>query len=346
MKPGRDWKAAAQRLKRAGFTAAFVGVGTAGAAYYPSDVLARARNADPKRDELGLALAAFRGQGIEVHAVHVCWYLGGAPTAAREKARAENRVQVDVRKVLGERFEIKSWKDKRWRWLCPSVPRNRRLERDAILEIAERYKLDGIQLDFMRFTGEEVCFCDHCRRRFEKETAAPVRHWPQDVWGGGERVEQWRAWRRDLMTSFVAEVAEELRKRKPGIRLSLAARSSIPWAKRADAQDWPLWVKRGYLHFVCPMDYSPKRSRFVGRLRPQLEVIRSLASDAERAPLYVGIGSYLMKEAGQLEGHVRTAAEMGVDGCVLFDLDHTPAPLLDVPARVLREKWGAIGQAE
>ena len=41
------------------------------------------------------------------------------------------------------------------------------LERDAMLEVATNYDVDGIHFDYIRYPASDHCYCDGCRTRFE-----------------------------------------------------------------------------------------------------------------------------------------------------------------------------------
>ena len=60
---------------------------------------------------------------------------------------------------------------------------------------------------------------------------------------------------------------------------------SYPACRESVAQDWPAWVKAGYLDFVCPMDYTASDAEFVSLVRSQMKLIGG------RVPLYPGIGA-------------------------------------------------------
>jgi uncharacterized lipoprotein YddW (UPF0748 family) len=48
-------------------------------------------------------------------------------------------------------------------------------------------------------------------------------------------------------------------------------------------QDWKLWCEKGYVDFVCPMDYTPLNGSFENMVARQVEW-------AGRTPCYPGIG--------------------------------------------------------
>ena len=61
---------------------------------------------------------------------------------------------------------------------------------------------------------------------------------------------------------MVKAVSEQVRRVKPKIKISAAVFRN--WAVDRDGvgQDWKLWCERGYLDFVCPMDYTESDGQF------------------------------------------------------------------------------------
>jgi len=184
-----------------------------------------------------------------------------------------------------------------------------------MLELAEKYRPDGIQFDYMRFPSKEYCACEACRRRFEAESGLTVANWPADCWEGGPRLAAFRSWRRELQTSLVREIAEASRRAAPQVMLSLAARSGVDWAPEEDGQDWPTWAQRRYLDFLCPMDYTGDVERLKGLLLSQVEAV------AGAVPIYAGLGvtyNDTLSSAPRLSRQAYVSRECGADGFVVF----------------------------
>jgi uncharacterized lipoprotein YddW (UPF0748 family) len=95
--------------------------------------------------------------------------------------------------------------------------------------------------------------------------------------------EQYLRFRRDNITRLVEAVSREARRIKPGIKVSAAVFWHWTSARNQVAQDWKLWVEKGYLDFVCPMDYTPNNARFQ-------TLVESQRKWAGKVPFYPGIG--------------------------------------------------------
>jgi len=304
---GRDWPALMQSLHDNGFNAFFPNFSIGNMALYPSKVLEPLPGGDSNRDELAEAAAAARANDIELHIWRIDWALWRTPKESLDKLEAEGRLQRNSRGQLG-RDDPNIKVD----WLCPSDPRNRELEKEAMLELVRNYDIAGIQFDYMRFPGDDYCFCDGCKERFQQQTGVTVANWPADVQADGPYAGQWRQWRRDLITSLVADIANSALAVKPDISVSLAAWNHLDAGREAYAQDWPEWVRRGLLDFVCPMDYTKDTADVTRQVTDQIAAIHSAI------PLYAGLGAFLLPSSGALIEQIEAARGAGADGFVAF----------------------------
>ena len=176
-----SWNRSARLLAENGFNMVFPNMLWGGLAHYPSHVLPRSVTFRRFDDQIEKCCTAAKQWGIEVHVWKVDFNLTTAPKDFIEKLRHEGRTQVSVK---GEPAD----------WLCPSNPDNRKLELDSLLEVARKYPIDGLHLDYIRYPGREYCYCDGCRRRFEAASGRKVVNWPKDCFSG-DRKDEYNEWR-------------------------------------------------------------------------------------------------------------------------------------------------------
>jgi len=304
---GMSWDEAAKRLAEAGFTDFFPNMCWGGAAYYASEVLPVVPETGAKGDQIAECLAACRRHGLKLHIWKVNWNLGGrrAPKEFVDKLKAGNRLQVTA---AGETQP----------WLCPSHPANREMEIASMVEVARKYAVDGIHFDYIRYPGSQTCFCAGCRERFEKMLGRKVANWPADV-RGGELEPKWHDFRREQITAVVRGVHERARKARPGVKISAAVFPNWPVHRKSKAQDWKMWCERGWLDFVCPMDYTSSAER----LREQA---RSQKGWAGKVPCYPGIGLSASTPQMRIDGlieQVKVTRELGTKGFMIFQYDRS-----------------------
>ena len=299
-----DWDRTAKELAAAGFNMVLPNMLWGGLAHYASDVLPRSTTYEKFGDQITQCLAAAKKYGLEVHVWKVNFNLSGAPPEFIRKIHQERRNQVSVD---GQSHD----------WLCPSHPENFALELASMLEVARKYPVDGLHFDYIRYPDRDKCYCDGCRKRFESETNQQVKNWPKDCYSGDLR-ERYAQWRCDQITRLVKAVHDEAKQIRPGLKISAAVFSSYPSCRESVAQDWPAWIKAGYLDFVCPMDYTQSDLDFIGLVRNQQKLIEG------RIPLYPGIGQFRLS-ADRTVGQIHHARDLGADGFTIFDLSRGSA---------------------
>jgi uncharacterized lipoprotein YddW (UPF0748 family) len=310
--PG-DWDRSAKLLSENGFNMVLPNMLWGGTAHYASDILPRSAVFRQYGDQIEQCCAAANKHGIEVHVWKVCFNLQTSQKDFIEKFRREGRTQVSVQ-------------GKPCDWLCPSHPGNRKLEMESMVEVARKYAVAGLHFDYIRYPGREYCYCDGCRRRFEADSDRKVldRDWPKECYSGA-RKDEYNDWRCRQITSLVASISREAKKVRPGLKISAAVFGSYPACRVSFAQDWPEWIKKGSLDFVCPMDYTANDSEFGALVQSQVKIIEG------RVPLYVGIGATATGIALTPEvvtGQIRRARALGAAGFSIFNLDARTASSL------------------
>lgn len=298
------WEKSIRHLKEKGFNAIFPNMCWGGVAYYESDVLPVHESVKERGDQVAECLKWCRRYGVELHVWKVNWNLGGShtPDWFREQLRAEGRLQRDP---SGKEID----------WLCPSDDRNFALERDAMLELARKYHVDGIHFDYIRYPGYEGCYCDRCRTKLEERIGQTVENWPQDVITGPWRAE-WLQFRRDNISRLVKAVADQAHRIDPRVKVSAAVFGWWDSARDAVGQDWVKWVDEGWLDFACPMDYIPDNASLDRIVTKQTQWIGG------RIPLYIGLGEWRLRDSAHLVYQASLTRQRGADGFVLFHYDH------------------------
>ncbi|MBI3947419.1 MAG: family 10 glycosylhydrolase [Armatimonadetes bacterium] len=310
-----DWDAVMARAKAGGLNAAFVRVGRGGNTIYPNDFLPRDTWAEEAGgDELQRALDAARRHGLAFHAWRVVYHLGSAPEEYRQRMASEDRL---VRDPDGTQSP----------WANPGDPRNQDLEHQVMMDLVSRYDIDGLHLDYIRYPDAPHTRFDYgavSRREFERAAGVTVERWPADVRTRSLRA-RYEEWQRANISRLVERVYEGSKKRKPRVQVSAAIWRNYPWCREGVRQDWPRWVRAGWLDFVVPMNY-------VTDTEAQGEAVRRQRRDiGDARPLIAGIGSWQLQTSLDVLAQVRAARAAGAKGFVLFSYnDEGIAGHLDV----------------
>ena len=310
---GWSWDESIKRFAAGGLNAIFPNMLWGGKAFYPSRYLPHAVSASHSGDQLAACLSACRKYGVQLHVWKVNFNMGyGLDKAFVASMRKQGRIQRSFGGDAGKA------------WLCPSHPANQRLEIDSMVEVAERYPVDGIHFDYIRYPGSDHCFCDGCRQRFEAALGTRVTSWPGGVRDNDSLRGKWLDFRRNNITAVVRGVHERARKARPGIKISAAVFRN--WHRDRDGvgQDWVQWCKAGYLDFVCPMDYIPADAAFQRTVEQQLALV-----EGTNVPLYPGIGLSTARFGAQgVVSQVNITRKCGTGGFILFEYNRQEA--LDV----------------
>ena len=305
--PG-DWDRTMKELKENGFNAVIPNMLWGGLAHYDSKLLPRSQQFEEHGDQIEQAVRAGKKHGVQVHVWKVNYNCSRSPKEFIDAMRQAGRTQV--------RFD---GEDSGRVWLCPSHPENRKLECDSMVEVAKNYDVDGIHFDYIRYPDSQHCYCNGCKERFESRVGATIADWPRAT-----RSEQWKEkfddWRRDQITALVADVHREAKKVKPSIKISAAVFPSYPSCRSSQLQDWPVWVEKGYLDFLCPMNYTPTPATFDAYIANQLKLV------AGKIPVYPGIGATAMgisMTPDQIATQIMIARKNGTPGFTIFNLSRS-----------------------
>jgi len=217
---------------------------------------------DPGFDPLATMIEEAHARGMRLVAwtnVTPAWY-GNVPP--KDAAQVYNKRpewmwwdQRGTRQALSEKFYVS---------LNPCLPEVRKYLGDVIEEIAGKYAIDGLHMDYIRFPNEppatpaktDVDYPRDARTvgLFSKETGKTPE---QDA-------AAWNRWRTEQVTQLVREIRGRVNKVKPGLQLSAAV-----GVKRESAlthfQDSASWLAQDLVDAVYPMNYAADAKVFGAR---------------------------------------------------------------------------------
>ena len=314
--PG-DWGRSAAELRAGGVTAVFANLAWGGVAHYPSQRLPGSFTLRSIGDQADSFVRAAHAQGLEAHAWIVCASMGDAPKEFVERLRREGRTAEGPDR-------------KPTTWLNLAHPDNQDLIVAVVRELATRYAIDGIHLDYIRYPGSPYDCSEWTRKAFASARGRAVAQWPRDVLPGGPLAREFQEWKSRQITTLVRRVRQELRKVRPAARLSVAVFAEYPDCISTVGQDWAAWLRDGLVDFACPMTYTDNLARFSSQTR------RHMKLTGAKGRVYPGIGvtaneSRLMPD--QVVEQILAARQAGARGYVLFSLN---AELRDATLPVLR----------
>ncbi|HEX2027541.1 MAG TPA: family 10 glycosylhydrolase, partial [Nitriliruptorales bacterium] len=283
-------------------------------AYYTSSVLPRTPDPDMPADLdlLARLVPAARDRGLAVHAwvpALPAWHERYAGQRlplweAHGAGSAEPWVSVDASGRQGTFFD-------------PGVPAVADHVVAVFRELAERYAIDAVHVDYLRYESAEWGYHPISLQRFRQATGATGTPPPNDP--------AWSDWRREQTRQLATRIRNAVRQVSPHVAVSMAG-STIgePPASTSDYrntrtwgdvfQAWPDWLREGLVDAVFPMNYfdaSARATWFDGWVAFE----RHLRAQCG-CRLAVGVGAWLNTPDGSLQ-QVRSALDAG-DGAVVY----------------------------
>ena len=343
-------RAVVERAARAGFNTLLVQVRGRGDAFYASTLEPRAEalaGQPAAFDPLAEIVAAAHARGLAVHAwmnVSLVTDLTEVPTDPRHIAEAHPEALMVPRALAPELLgmspndpryaaRLLAWADtNRERveglYVSPWSAAVRARAAQVAADLVDRYDLDGIHLDYIRYPGPDFDYSAGALTAF-RDWAAPQLDAQQRMRLDRERADHplawadglpvlWTSWRRAQMTALLERIQLGVKTRHPWVLVSAAVYPDTVEAPRDRLQDWPSWARDGLLDAVAPMAYAADDQRF----RAQ---VGGVIAAAPRAEIWAGIGSYVTGLDGTLS-KIRIARRLGTRGVLLFSYDWAVDP--------------------
>lgn len=237
-----SWEQTSEELKKVGFTAVFPNMCSAGRAHYPSKFLPGSKTLERHGDQLAAFTRAAGKHGLERHIWKICWKMNSADPAFTKKMSKAGRLMQDAN---GNDLP----------WLSPSHPANVQHEINCLLEIAKKYDIEGLHLDYMRYPGHEADYGPAARAAFERQLGRKVTRWPQDVVSGSLQT-RYRQFKVQTIHNAMQKIHAAVKRQYPTITLSAAVWGYYPGCVASKSQDWPVWTKNGWVDWIIPMNYT------------------------------------------------------------------------------------------
>lgn len=346
-------RAAVRRAHEAGFNTLLVQVRGRGDAYYRSRYEAWPEPMDASLrgnyDPLQTVLDEARARGLRVHAWVNAHLVASASLPPRDPEHLVRRAPdlLAVPRPLASRLFHMDPRDPAYleallEWsrentdrvegvyTSPTHPGIREHLAAVVGDLVERYPLDGVHLDYIRFPNSDFDFSRTVQEDFRawvrratripaQELARAEAAWPRDPAAYVDAFpELWDEYRRMGLNRTVERLYWTVKDRRPDALVSVAVFPDPESARRDRMQDWEAWVRAGYAEVVAPMAYTNNREAFRRQIARAGEV-----AGAER--VWAGVGIY-QNTFGDAVEKTRTARVLGAGGTILFSYDWAVGP--------------------
>lgn len=332
-----------------GFNTLIVQVRGRGDAYYQSDLEPRAAElaGQPGFDPLQLTIDQAHDKGLAVHAWVAVNLVSSAATlpaarthivyrhpewlmVPRELASDFRRLDPRSPEYLGRlaRWSRGRSDDVEGLYASPIHPEAAAHVAEVIGDLAARYAVDGIHLDYVRYPGADFDYSRAAIDEFKRSVAPDMTAEERRTAAEREKVDplaypslypaRWDGFRRSRLTALVMRVRTAVKAARPDALISAAVVPDAQAAFDTRLQDWRAWVDQSLIDVLCPMAYSTDGTVFAR----QVADARQYATEAT---VWAGIGAYRLKPAETLQ-FIETARRLGTAGIVLFSYDSLIAP--------------------
>ncbi len=145
--------------------------------------------------------------------------------------------------------------------------------------------------------------------KFEPPKADPAELLPTDpLWP------RWVQWREEQVSSFVKTISAQIHEKKPSALVSAVVFPHILPKNPVKLQDWPRWVKEGWVQALTPIGLNPEPQ---GMYEDSLYFKRMVQG---QVPVYAGVfGLYSRKTPTELVSQIDAVKKAGLPGVVLFE---------------------------
>jgi uncharacterized lipoprotein YddW (UPF0748 family) len=263
------------RMAAAGINTVFFETLNASYPIYPSRIAPEQNPFARGWDPLASAVKLAHERGMELHAW--VWmfaaanqrhnlklnqpkdYLGPVLSVHPDWAGADNKGNIFEKSLAPKAF------------YDPANPAVRRYLLLVLEEIATRYQVDGIQIDYIRYPFQNpnnnysYGYGTASRQQFQSLTGVdPIELSPShELWS------QWNRFRIQQIDDTVALISRRLKEKRPDLILS-AAVFPTPRAERLTKiqQNWEEWVKNEWIDLLVPMTYASNTEELEQKAEP------------------------------------------------------------------------------
>ncbi|MBI3549579.1 MAG: family 10 glycosylhydrolase [Elusimicrobia bacterium] len=304
----------------------FVQVRTSADAYYKSAFVPRSEYLTGDWDPLAYMLEKGHAKGLKIHA----WLNAGivwrssvtAPVDPRHIFNAHPDWVLrdsDGKMAFPSSYDPQISNIEGFYWANWSSPEFKDHLAQVAREVADKYPVDGIHLDFVRYPNRSGPMTsghgqdDATVQRFKKETGKePLEH-----------TKAWDQWKVDQVVAGIQKIRAAVKAKHPEMQLSAAALGAWDLALGRSWTDYRKGLETGSLDFVVLMSYYADSSWVWKSILNAKE-----AGDAKR--VIVGLGPYMPGNTPEkIAEQIDIARQEGTGGWCLFALDKASMPQLD-----------------
>jgi len=308
----------------------FVQIRAKGNVYYHSSIESRSRFASGNFDPLKYLIEKSRLYGIRVHAWVNMFYIwsGSKPPEDINHTFFNFRKHILQKNYLPEYKELRDAGIEGY-FLNPESMQVQKYLLNLLLEIADKYDVAGIHLDYFRYPGINFSFTPESRTEFMLENHFdPLGVYEQtdeytkkrgfEVFLQADK--QYREFLTHALSSYLSRINNALKFHNREILLSVAVKPDPVKAKHRFFQDWRSWLESDFCDFVLMMNYRTDLDEFN-------MILEEVNSEKLRNKIVVGISTYNQNEQAVIL-RMKAVHDAEFSGFSLFSYNHLSENLI------------------
>jgi uncharacterized lipoprotein YddW (UPF0748 family) len=186
-------------------------------------------------------------------------------------------------------------------WLNPFHPQVQEFITNLLVELVNKYDIDGIQFDDHMSLPVEFGYDKYTVDLYKQETKQNPPANAQDP--------DWVKWRADKITDFMVRLNQTVKQRKSSLVFSVSP-NYYDFAYKLHLQDWLNWVRLNVVDELIVQVYRSNFQSFISKLdRPEMEEVKQVI------PTGIGIMAGLRNNPvpiQQIRQQVRAAQQRGL----------------------------------
>ncbi|MBT3299341.1 MAG: family 10 glycosylhydrolase [Candidatus Marinimicrobia bacterium] len=299
-----------------------------GDAYYQSEFVPRSTLIiKDDFDPLDYILSKAESLDIEIHAWLNMYYLWSASTMPLQKKHLlytnPEWLDKDSSQNNGLQRTLKN-KGNEGFYLAPTHPDVSKYLMDVVRELVQKYPVDGIHLDYIRFHKFEygknpIGLAFYNKHREEPMNLSLSMRSMQNI--------DWNRFKRKSVTKLVKGISNIIQEKNENCILSAAVKPNLYEAKNEFGQEWDVWLLAGYLDWAIPMNYLPELEIF----STNIQIIDDNLPKKYRSKIVMGLATY-NQNPDQVEEKIKFTQQSGFKNICLFSYN------------VFRDSDGYFGQ--
>ena len=300
-----------ERLKKSGINTIYFETVNAGYTIYPSKI--GTQNPLTKgKDPLSWAIEEAHSRNMKLQAW--VWVFAAGNDRHNKIINKDNDYAGPVLEknmrwaMLGESGNLRP-KNQPEFWIDPSNREGVNYLLSIIEEIENKYNVDGIQLDYIRYPFQKednlMGFNHNSMEEFTIKTGEKIFN------DNYQTNTLWNKWKETNINNFVKTAYLRIKKIKPNAKVSAAIFTKSQQNRLTTIQqNWESWAENGYVDFLTPMSYSMNVGALSSNVAP-------LKNQIGNCLIYPGVALQHVDEKGIMEQAMKIREE-GFPGVSFF----------------------------